>query len=326
MKKMKAIKVNAYGGPEVLEFAEFDKPQIKPHQILVEVKSSSVTRADTLMRQGTPFYGRFFLGFTKPKVPISGTGYAGIVTELGDEVTEFKVGDEVFGESGTLFSANAEFIAIDAEGLVMHKPNEMDFDQACSLCDGALTSFNFLDRLGKVQVGQRILINGAAGSLGSAAVQIAKAKGLHVTGVCSRKNVEFVLRLGADECIDYQTQDFSANLNAYDVIFDTVGTSSFVHSKRALSEKGIYLSPVLSFRLLWQMMRSKNSKTQKVYFDATGLRKVEELKPMVKELLNLVSSNKLKIEISRSFALHQIKEAHQLVDSGHKRGSVVLNP
>jgi len=321
---MKAVTIHAYGGPEVLRVQEVSKPSVQPNEILVAVKASGVTTADSLMRQGTPRFARLFLGFRKPKHTIVGTGYAGVIVDVGSEVSKFRVGDEVFGETSVSFGANAEFVAVPDDGIILKKPAFLDYASASLMCDGPLTSMNFLQNLGEVQPGQRVLINGASGSLGTAAVQLAKRMGAHVTGVCSTKNMDMVRSLGADEVIDYTKTDFTKGSATYDVIYDTVGKSSFGASKRVLAQKGKYLSPVISIGLLFQMMGTSIIGSKKALFEATGLKKPEPLKEMLRTLLVHMQEDAFKVIIDRQFSLAEAVDAHAYVDSGHKRGNVVL--
>jgi len=321
---MKAVTINGYGSPNVLKVQDVPKPTVQPNEVLVQVKASGVTTADAMMRQGTPRFARLFLGLRKPRHTVMGTGYAGIVVNKGSEVTRFKVGDEVFGETSVSFGANAEFVAVPDDGVILKKPAFLDNASASLLCDGPLTSLNFLQNLGDVQPGQRVLINGASGSLGTAAVQIAKQMGAHVTGVCSTQNIDLVKSLGADEVIDYTITDFTEGSATYDVIYDTVGKNSFRASKKVLTEKGKYLSPVISIGLLFQMLRSSMVGSKKALFDATGLKKPDPLKEMLHTLLVFLQDNKLKVVIDRQFSIEQAVDAHTYVDSGHKRGNVVL--
>ncbi|MCP4448729.1 MAG: NAD(P)-dependent alcohol dehydrogenase [Myxococcales bacterium] len=320
---MRAIVATGYGTPEVLKLTKREIPTPGESDVLIRVVASNVTAADSMMRRGDPAYARLFLGLTKPKAPIPGTGLAGVVEATGSAVARFQIGDEVFGESGTSFGAHAEYVCVPEDGVLLPKPAFLSFDDAAAICDGPLTSFNFLRRMADIQPGQRVLINGASGALGSAAVQLAKAFGATVTGVCSSKNLEFVSDLGADEVIDYTSRDFTQEHNRYDVIYDSVGKSSYRRSKRALAPGGAYLSPVLSIPLLFQMLASKfGNKSAK--FDATGLRKADELRGFLTELLDMVRSGKLRSVVERIYPLDRLIEAHALVDSGHKRGTLIV--
>lgn len=321
---MKAVHCTKYGGPEVLVVKEISIPKPQDNDILVKVHVSSATKADTMMRQGTPFYARLFLGVTKPKNPIIGTGYAGVVTEVGKNVTHFEVGDKVFGESGMKMSTNAEYVTVANESLVLLKPDTLSNEAAASLCDGPITSLNFLKVIAELKQGQRVLINGASGSLGTAAVQIARELGAHVTGVCSTSNVDLVKSLGADDVIDYITADFTKSGQAWDVIYDTVGKSSFSECKPVLTERGVYVSPVLKLSLALQMMLFGKSKGKKARFSATGLKAVPELRGLMTELLKMIAENKVTVVIDKRFPLEEATQAHAYIDGGHKKGSVVL--
>ncbi len=321
---MKAIVCTKYGSPDVLQLKEVQKPIPKDKEVLIKVNDSSVTKADTMMRRGIPFYGRIFIGLTKPKNPITGTGFAGVIEDSGKAVTLFKKGDAVFGETGVGFSTNAEYVCVSEDGLLTSKPESISFEEAAPVCDGVLTSWCFLKDIGKIQSGQKILINGASGSLGTAAVQIAKYLGAEVTGVCSSANVELVKSLGADKVIDYTKEDFTKSDQKYDIIFDSVGKSSFPQCKDALKENGVYLSPVLKFSLLLQMLMTSKLNNKKAKFSATGLRPVPELHTFLNELKEIIVSGKIKIVIDKRYKLEQTADAHRYIDAGHKRGNVVI--
>lgn len=323
---MKAVICTGYGAPESLEIQEVVKPTPKEKQVLVKVIATSVTAADAMMRQGTPFFARFFLGFKKPKNPIPGTGFAGVVEATGTEVTQFKIGDEVFGETAVDFSAHAEYICVSEEGVILMKPPSISFEEAAPLCDGALTSFNFLKEIGQIKEGQRVLINGASGSLGTAAVQLAKYYGAHVTAVCSGKNEELVRSLGADDVIDYKKTDFTKTNERYDLIYDSIGKSSFSKCRNILTKEGQYLSPVLSLGVLFQMLWTSIFGTKKVRFAATGLLPKAKLRTFLIEVVDIIKKEQLRSHIDRRFALNQVVEAHHFVDTGRKRGNIVLLP
>jgi NADPH:quinone reductase-like Zn-dependent oxidoreductase len=321
---MKAIVCTKYGSPDVLQLREVDKPIPKINDILIKINASSVTRADTMMRRGTPFYGRLFIGFTKPKNPIPGTGFAGIIEETGREVKLFKKGDHIFGETGVGFSTNAEYVCVPEDGLVAQKPVNISFEEAATVCDGALTSWCFLKDIGKIKSDDKILINGASGSLGSAAVQISKYIGAEVTAVCSSANSELVRSIGADKVIDYTQENFTKGDEKYDIIFDSIGKTSFSECKNALKENGVYLSPVLKFSLLLQMIRTSKFGKKKAKFSATGLRPVAELRLFLNELIEIIKDKKIKMIIDKKYPLEQIADAHRYIDTGHKKGNVVI--
>lgn len=322
---MLAIVVTKYGSPEVLQLMEIGKPKPKPDQILIKVHAASVTAADSMMRRADPFIARFFLGFFRPRKAVLGTGFAGKIEAIGGDVTNFKIGDRVFGETGLDFGANAEYICMPADGVVANMPANMSFEDAAPACDGAITSLNFLKDLAHVQKGQKVLIIGASGSLGTAAVQLARHFGAQVTGVCSSTNVAMIKALGADRVIDYTKEDFTKSGQSYDVIYDTVGKSSFTKAKHALTPIGAYLSPVLKVSLLFQMAWTSKFGTRKAMFSATGLRSVPDLLGLLAELKQLYESGKLKSVIDRRYPLAQAVRAHAYVDSGRKKGNVVFS-
>jgi len=322
--KMKAIVATGYGAPDVLKLQEVDKPQPKENEILVKVHASSATTADGMMRTGKPYFGRLMTGLTKPKHAIPGTGFAGVVEAAGEKVTTFKPGDRVFGETTLGFSTNAEYFIIPEAGVILPMPENMTYAEGATFGDGHVTSLNFLKEIARIKPGQRVLINGASGSLGTAAVQLAKFFGAEVTGVSSTRNVGLVKSLGADHVIDYTKKDFTKVNETYDVVFDTVGKSSFSKSKNILSEKGLYLSPVLKFSLLLQMIRTSVSGKKKAKFAATGLRSDGELQNLFVELVGIFKEGRLKTVIDRQYPLEKVAEAHTYIASGHKKGNVVI--
>lgn len=321
---MNAIVCTRYGSPDFLRLQKVEKPTPKDNEVLVKVHVTTATAADSMMRQAIPFISRFFLGFTKPKIPIIGTGFAGEIEAVGKAVTRFKAGDVIFGETGVKFSANAEYVCLPEDGVMSAMPNNMSYEEAAPLCDGPMTSLNFLKNLADIRPEQQVLINGASGSLGTAAIQLAKYFGAIVTGVCSAKNVELVKSLGADKVIDYKQEDFTNTGQTYDIIFDTVGKSSFSLCKKALKPDGIYLSPVLDLSLLFQMFWTSFFSKKKAKFSATGLQPAMELNSILKELKEIIEVGKLKTIIDKCYPLEQTAMAHQYVDQGHKRGNVIL--
>lgn len=321
---MKAVVCTKYGAPSVLQIQKYARPVPKANEVLVKVHASAATTADTMMRKGTPFYARFFLGLMRPKIPIIGTGFAGEIIEIGNAVQQFKIGDKVCGETSIEFSANAEYVCLPENGVLIPLPNNMNFQDAATLCDGPLTSLNFLRNLANIQPGHTILINGASGSLGTVAIQLAKYFGAYVIGVCSGKNKALVQSLGADEVIDYQIMDFTKLNRQFDFVYDTIGKSSFVKCKSILQPKGKYLSPVLSIPLLFQMLWTTLVGNQQAKFDATGMQQAKELKQMLNDLKMIIEQGNLKVIMDRTYSLEQAVAAHRYIDSNRKRGNIVL--
>ncbi len=323
---MKAINVTKYGSPEVLVLQEVTKPMPKDNEVLIKISAASITTADGMMRTGTPYIGRLFTGISKPKNAIPGTGFAGVVESIGKDVHLYKKGDEVFGENITTFGTNAEYVCVSESGVITIKPENISFDEAAPISDGALTSINFLKNLGNIKAGQKVLINGASGSLGTAAVQIAKYYGAQVTGVCSTTNMELVKSLGADKVIDYTKNDFASTGQIYDIIYDTVGKSSFTKSKSALSKNGVYLSPVLGASLLNDAICSSMFGKKKAKFSATGFLPVPKLKALLQELVEIIEEGKLRSVIDKKYSFKQIAQAHTYIGKGHKIGNAILTP
>ncbi len=323
-KFMKAIIYTKYGSPEVLQVTELEKPVPNNNEVLIKIHAASVTAADTMMRKGSPYIGRLFLGMTKPKYPVIGTGFSGEIEAIGNEVTHFKIGDSVFGESIFGAGTSAEYLCAPEDGVLAIKPDNITYDEACSVCDGALTSLSFLKDVANIKKNQRVLIIGASGSLGSAAVQIAKNFDANVTAVCSGTNAIWVKDLGADEVIDYTVEDFTRINNTYDIIYDTVGKYSYLHCKGMLNKTGTYLSPVFGIVNLFQMLCTSIFSTKKAKFSATGMRSVPELRELLSELKAFLEERKIKMIIDKRYPLIEVSAAHTYVDKGHKKGNVVL--
>ena len=329
---MNAVVCTKYGPPDVLELKEVEKPTPKDNEILVKVYATTVTAGDVTLRSGLknlPFllrlFGRMMLGFRKPKNNILGMEFSGEIKSIGKNVSLFLKGDQVFGTTtGLDFGSYAEYICLPEEPLsknsmfgsnmVAIKPVNMTHEEAAAVPIGGDTALHFL-RKGNIQSGQKVLIYGASGSVGSFAVQLAKYFGAEVTGVCSTTNLEMVKSLGANKVIDYLIEDFSKNGETYDIIFDTVGKSSFSSCKRSLKKKGFYLESVMKVshlvRGLWSSMKVIGG----------GAREKAEDLIFLKEL---IEEGKIKSAIDRRYPLEQIIKAHSYVDKGHKKGNVVI--
>jgi len=314
---MKAIVYTKFGPPEVLQLQEVEKPTPKANEVLIIIFATTVVKEDPDMRRSPGFNG-----FLKPRHPILGQELAGQVEAIGRDVTRFKPGDQVYGID--MFGAYAEYKCMPENGALAIKPANISFEEAASVPNGALTALPFLRDKGKIQGGQTVLIYGASGSVGAAAVQLAKYYGAEVTGICSTTNLEWVKSLGADQVIDYTQEDFTENSKSYDIIFDTVGKRSFSECKGSLTDEGIYLSTVPTLVIMLQALWTAKRGSKKVKFAATGLRPVrEKIKDLV-FLKELIEAGKIKPVIDRCYPLEQIAEAHRYVEQGHKKGNVVI--
>ncbi len=321
---MKAIVYTEYGPPEVLQLKEVDKPAPKDNEVLIKIFATTVTATECTFRKGMPYFSRSFTGLTKPKITTLGEELAGEIEAVGKDVKLFKKGDQVFGTAGPGFGANAEYICLPEDGVLTIKPTNMTYEEAASSIDGFLTSLPFLRDTGNIQSGQNILINGASGSLGAAAVQIAKYFEAEVTGVCSTTNLELVQSIGADKVIDYTKEDFIKTGQTYDIIFDTVGKISFSQCKRSLTQKGIFLEAGIGLGIFPQVLWTAMFGKKKVKIAATGLRPPNERTKDLVLLKELMEAGKIKPVIDKSYPLEQIVEAHRYVDKGHKKGNVVI--
>lgn len=317
---MKAIKAVRYGAPEVLRLTEVTKPVPRDNEVLIRIHATAATPPDVAFRSGQPAMIRLFAGFSAPK-HVPGDQLAGEVESVGAAVTSFKPGDRVLGVAGTDFGAYAEYKCLPEDGILAHMPDSMTYDEATHVTDGGLTALAFLRDHAKLQPGQSILINGASGSIGLYAVQLAKYYGAVVTGVCSAANADLVRSLGADRVIDYTQEDFTKSGETYDVIFDAVGKSSFSRSKGALKPEGIYLTTVPSLNIMLQMARTKLGSGKKAVFAATGLSQRQENLVFLAELY---AAGTIRSVVDRRYALEEIVEAHRYVETGRKRGAVVV--
>jgi NADPH2:quinone reductase len=319
---MNAIIYKKYGSPNVLEPAEVEKPTPKSNEVLIRVFATTVTTADCMMRRGDTFLSRILLGLLKPKskFQILGTEFSGKIEAAGNKVKKFKPGDEVFAFRGFGTGCYAQYKCMTETGSIAIKPGNNSFEEAASLVDGATTALFFLKEKAGIQKGQKVLINGASGSIGTFAVQLAKYFGAEVTGVCSTKNIELVKSLGADKVVDYTKEDFAKTGDIYDIIFDTVGKSSFAHCKKALKSNGKYIATVMTLKLIVQSLLTKPGNKKKVIFEVS-LNKTESLN----FIRNLIEEGKLRTIIDRQYPLAELPDAHAYVEKGHKKGNVVIS-
>jgi NADPH:quinone reductase-like Zn-dependent oxidoreductase len=321
---MKAVVQRRYGPPEVLRVEEVEKPVPGDRDVLVRVHASTVSTSSAFMRRGEPRFARLFVGLTRPKSPVPGTDLAGVVEAVGKDVTRFRPGDRVFAASDAEFGAHAEWVCLAESTPMTAMPAGARFEEAAAISEGGGTALAFLRDVGRVGSGTGVLVNGASGAIGTAAVQLARHLGARVTGVCSADHVELVKSLGADEVIDYRREDFTRSGRTWDVIFDTVGKSSFPASRPALSGAGLYMCPVLSLPLLGQMLWTSRFGKKKAAFSATGLRPADAKQRDLEHLARLVEEGKLRVVIDRTYPLEQVVEAARYVDGGHKKGNVIL--
>lgn len=319
---MRAVFAEKYGAPEVLKLRDAEKPVTKDNEVLIRIEATVAAFADCAMREGKPFISRLFTGLVKPK-KIPGDVFSGVVEAAGKAVAKFKAGDEVYGSSGTAMGTNAEYIALPEDEAIAIKPKNVTHEEAAAISEGALTALPFLRDSGKIQKGQRVLINGAAGGVGVSAVQLAKYYGAEVTAVCGPRNTELVKLLGADRVIDYTKADFTESGDKYDIIFDAVAKSSYSRCKKALTPQGIYLTTVPSGGIMLSALLTSFSK-RKAVFAATGLRKASEKAKDLELLSSITEAGKLKAVIGKTFTLEQMAEAHRYVETGHKRGNAAI--
>jgi NADPH:quinone reductase-like Zn-dependent oxidoreductase len=318
---MKAIVYKKFGSPDVFEPLDLEKPTPEPSEVLIKVFATTVTTADCMMRRGDTFLSRILLGLNKPKkkYQILGTEFSGEIVEVGSKVNKYKQGDEVYAFRGFGTGCYAQYKCMNENGSLAIKPVNMTFEEAASVVDGASTALFFLKEKANIQKGQKVLINGASGSIGTFAVQLVKYFGGEVTGVCSTKNIELIRSLGADKVVDYTKEDFENTGDTYDIIFDTVGKSSFEQSREALKPGGKYISTVMSLKLVIQALLTKLVNKKRVIF-AMSINKTDALN----FIRTLIEEGKLKTIIDRQYLLEELREAHAYVEKGHKKGNVVI--
>lgn len=333
---MKAVVYHQFGPPEVLQTAEVPKPTPKANQLLVQVHAASVGYGDLTARNFAAlnsktfhmplpllFLSRLLFGFGKPKIQVLGSEFSGVVMEAGSKTGRFKPGDEVFGYRGPAMGTHAEYICVPENGAVAPKPDNMTHPQAATVPYGALMASSLL-RLAQIQPGGKVLILGASGSIGAAAVQLAKVRGAEVTGVCGGPRMDYVKGLGADFTLDYATQDFSANGERYDLIVDVLGTYGFCHCQHSLKPTGLYLPVSFKSRELVQMMgtsvKARISGGPRVKC-ALASENADDLN----QVRQLIEAGRYTSQVDRVFPMHKAAEAHRYAESGLRRASVVLS-
>jgi NADPH:quinone reductase-like Zn-dependent oxidoreductase len=319
---MKAAVYRSYGSPDVVSVVDARRPVPRDDQILVRIHAATVGAADSAARQGSPSYARMFFGLRRPKRPVLGTEFAGEIEAVGGNVTRFAVGDQVFGVTGTEFGAHAQYLCLREGEAVVAKPAGLSYADAAAMAD--TTALCFLRDKAKLQNGQTILINGASGSVGSAAVQLAKHYGASVTAVCSGANSDLVRELGADAVVDYTVEDFTRRGQTYDVIFDAAGKSSFARCHPVLNRGGIYLTTVPSLAILFQTLWTKRIGDKRAAVSFTGLRPAREKLKDLPFILELVAAGEFVPVVDSTYPLDRIRDAYRRVDPGHKRGTVVI--
>ena len=322
---MKAIVHTKYGPPDELQLKEVGKPVPGDNEVLIKTHTTTVTTTDCNVRNFTfvpksfMFFARIMFGFKKPRINILGIDLAGEIEAIGKDVKLFKKGEQVFGSPGTKMGGHAEYSCVPENGALAIKPADMPWEEAAAICLAGNTALFFIRDLAKIQSGQKILIHGASGAIGTYAVQLARYFGAEVTGVCSATNAEMVKSLGADKVIDYTKEDFSKSDERYDFVFDVVGKTTFSQCKGILKPKGIYLENMLELKDILRMMWTSITGGKKI---KGGVSK--ENSENLNFLRELIESGKLKPVIDKIFPLERTAEAFQYVEQGHKKGNVVI--
>ena len=317
---MQAVVHSEYGPPEVLSVADVPQPTPQPDEVLVEVHAAGLNRTDTGFRVGTPVVVRYFSGLRRPKLPILGTEVAGVVAAAGSAVTKFAVGDRVFGVHANKFGTHAEYVCMKETAPLAVMPENMSFVEGAGVCDGMILALNYIRRV-DLGPAHRILIFGSSGAIGTAAVQLAKNAGAHVTAVCATKNLELMKSLGADEVIDYTTTDFTRNGQTYDIVLDAVGKHSYRRCRRALVKRGVYMCTDLGF--MWQnpflALATRHLPVKKLYFPVPPYRQAH-----VELLKQMFEAGEYRAVIDRTYPLADVVAATKYVESEQKTGNVIL--
>lgn len=316
---MKAAVYTQYGSPEVLRVKQVEKPLPQKNELLIRIRATSVNSGDWRLRKADPYAVRLFFGLLKPKINILGSVFSGEVESIGEEVKQFKVGDIVFGHTNMSFGSYAEYLSLPEDASIALKPSNISHNEAAVIPFGGVAALHFLKKA-KIQPGQKVLVVGASGSVGSAAVQLAKSFGADVTGVCSTANIALVKSIGANKVIDYIKEDFAGNGETYDVIFDAVNAISVSRSMKSLNKNGIMILSAAGMsemlQGLWISMTSnKRVLTGVISHKATDIIFLKEL----------IEAGKFKPVIDRTYPLEQIAEAHAYAEKGHKKGNIAIN-
>ncbi len=316
---MKAAVYTQYGSPEVLQINEVAKPAPKDNEILICIKATAVNSGDVRLRKADPFAVRFIFGLLKPRINVLGTVFSGEVESVGKDVKQFKVGDSIFGHTDMKFGAYAEYICVPQDGSIALKPANISHTEAAGIPFGGVTALHFIKKA-NIKPGQKVLIVGASGAVGSAAVQLAKAFGADVTGVCSTSNMALVKSIGADKVIDYTREDFTQNGETYDVIFDTVKAIDVSGSVKSLHKNGVLILSAAGMSEMLQGARISMTSNVKVLNGVISHKAAD-----INFLKELFETGKYKPVIDRTYPLEQIATAHAYVEKGHKKGNVSIS-
>ena len=317
---MKAIVYTKYGPPDVLQLKEVKKPIPKDNEVLIRVYAATVNRSDCAMLRAKPFIMRFFTGLFKPNKPILGTDFAGTIEAVGKNVASLKIGEKVFGFDDGGLSSHAQYMTLSKDNALTTMPNNMTYEQAAASIEGAHYAYNFINKV-DIKHGQKVLVNGASGAIGSAAVQLLKYFGAKVTAVCNIKDADLVKSLGANKVIDYTKEDFTNSSEKYDFVFDTVGKSTFKKCKPLLVSGGVYMSselgPMVQNPFLALITPIFGNRKVKFPLPTNRSRSVRLIKKLSEE-------EKFRAVIDRTYSLDKIAEAYRYVEQGQKIGNVVI--
>lgn len=316
---MKAAVYAQYGSPEVLQVKEVTKPEPKSNEVLIRIRSTAVNSGDVRLRKADPFAVRFIFGLTKPKINVLGTVYSGEVESVGNNITLFNVGDQVFGHTNMTFGAYAEYICVSEDSTIAKKPANISHSDAAAVPFGGVTALHFIKQA-NIKPNQKVLVVGALGAVGNAAVQLAKSYGAIVTGVCSTPHIDLVRSIGADNVIDYTKEDFTKNGEVYDVIFDSVNAISVPSSLKSLSKNG---TMILSSAGMPEMILGSWISITSGKKVLTGV--ISHSVSAIAFLKELIETGKYKPLVDRTYPLNQIAEAHAYFEKGGKKGAITIN-